>query len=79
MFILEYSSVNREICQGVQRTFQQMDYKQLYIFEVNIVELNPNIFVELPISSLDFYFINDPSLLPHTIGAFSTLPTNLLG
>jgi hypothetical protein len=59
-----------------------MDYKQLYIFEVNLVELNPNIFVELPISFshyIDFYFLTDPSLLPHAIDAFSTLPTNLLG
>ncbi len=43
-----------------------MDYKQLYILEVNATEINSNIFMELPISfqtSLDFYFINDPSLL----------------
>jgi hypothetical protein len=31
-----------------------MDYKQLYIFEVNLVELNSNIFVELPISFSHF-------------------------
>jgi len=54
LFILESSSINREICQGVQRTFQQVDYKQLYIFEVNLVELNANIFVELPISFSHF-------------------------
>jgi hypothetical protein len=54
LFILGYSSINREICQGVQRTFQQIDYKQLYIFEVNLVELNSNIFVELPISFSHF-------------------------
>ncbi len=49
LFILEYNFINREIWQGVQRTFQQMDYKQLYIFELKLIELNSNIFVELPI------------------------------
>ncbi len=48
-----------QIWQGVQRTFQQMDFKQLYIFEVNLVEFNSNIFWSYLLvfhTSLDFLF-----------------------
>ncbi len=33
-----------------KKPFNNMDYKQLYILEVNATEINSNIYMELPIS-----------------------------